>query len=359
MWPSTRVSGLLGTRYPLVQAPITPFATPELVAAVSEAGALGSLGAAMLGPDALRDAIRAIRSLTDRPFAVNLFAPVGRPEVDPAALDVMQRELGRYRDELGLPRAEGLQPAPPAPVETQLEVVAAERVPVFSFTFGIPELAALRDAGTVLLGTATTVAEAVQLERAGVDIVVAQGFEAGGHRGTFLGPFESGFIGGIALVPQMVDAIKVPVILAGGIMDGRGIAAALALGAEGAQLGTAFLAAEEATTPEPYRRLIAEADETRTAVTSVYTGRPARAVRTRLIEHLETADAEILPFPVQGTLLVDIRKAAAEQGVGELLFLLAGQSSSLSRRLPARKLVETLVRETEAVSSLMARQSDA
>jgi nitronate monooxygenase len=267
----------------------------------------------------------------------------------------MQRELARYRDELGLPPAEGLQPSPPGLVEAQLEVVAAEGVPVFSFTFGIPELAALRDAGTVLLGTATTVTEAVELERAGVDIVVAQGFEAGGHRGTFLGPFESGLIGGIALVPQIVDAIEVPVILAGGIMDGRGIAAALALGAEGAQLGTAFLAAEEATTPEPYRRLIAEADETQTAVTSVYTGRPARAVRTRLIEHLETA-AEILPFPVQGTLLMDIRQAAAEQGVGELLFLLAGQASSLSRRLPARKLVETLVHETEAV---LARESHA
>jgi nitronate monooxygenase len=310
----------------------------------------------MFSPDVLRDAIRAIRSLTARPFAVNLFAPLSRPEVDSAALDVMQRELARYRDELGLPRAERLQRPPPGLVEAQLAVVAAERVPVFSFTFGIPELAALREAGTVLLGTATTVREAVELERAGVDIVVAQGFEAGGHRGTFLGPFESALIGGIALAPQIVDAVEVPVILAGGIMDGRGIAAALTLGAEGAQLGTAFLAAEEAATPEPYRRLIAEADETQTAVTSVYTGRPARAVRTRLIEHLETADAEILPFPVQGALLMDIREAAAEKGVGDLLFLLAGQASSLSRRLPARALVETLVRETEAV---LARQRDA
>jgi nitronate monooxygenase len=355
MWPSTRVSQLLGTRYPLVQAPVAPFATPDLVAAVSEAGALGSLGGAMLSPDALRDAIRGIRSLTDRPFAVNLFAPSERPEVDPAALEVMQRELARYREELGLPPAEGLQPPPPGLLEAQLEVVAAERVAAFSFTFGIPELAALREAGTTLLGTATTVAEAVELERAGVDLIVAQGSEAGGHRGTFLGPVDRGIVGGIALVPQMVDAIEAPVILAGGIMDGRGIAAALALGAEGAQLGTAFLAAEEAATPEPYRRLIAEADETQTAITSVYTGRPARAVRTRLIEHLETADAEILPFPVQGALLLDIRQAATEQGVGDLQFLLAGQASSLSRRLPARELVETLVRETAAV---LARHSE-
>jgi nitronate monooxygenase len=350
MWPSTRVSRLLGIGYPLVQAPMAGgFTTPELVAAVSNAGALGSLGGAMLAPDALREAIRAVRTLTDRPFAVNLFAPLERPAVDPDAVAAMQRELARYRDELGLPAPGELRGPPPGLVDAQLEVVVEERVPVFSFTFGAPELAALREAGCVLLGTATTVAEALELERLGVDVVVAQGYEAGGHRGTFLGPFERGLVGGIALVPQIVDRVQVPVILAGGIMDGRGVAAALALGAEGAQLGTAFLAAEEAGTPDAYRRLIAEAADDATAITGVYTGRPARAVRTRLIEHLETAGAAILPFPVQGALLLDVRQAATEQGVGDLLFLLAGQASGLSRRLPAGELVETLVRETDAV----------
>jgi nitronate monooxygenase len=332
------------------------FTTPELVAAVSEAGALGSLGGAMLPPDALRAGIRAVRSLTERPFGVNLFAPLERPRVDPGALAAMQAELTRYRDELGLGPPGELAGPPPGLVDSQLQVLLDERVPVFSFTFGLPELGALKDAGCVLLGTATTVAEAAELEQRGVDVVVAQGYEAGGHRGTFLGPFERALVGGIALVPQIVDRVQVPVILAGGIMDGRGIAAALALGAEGAQLGTAFLSADEAGTPESYRRLIADADETATAITHVYSGRPARAVRTRVIEHLETAGGEILPFPAQGALFTDIRQAAAEQGVGDLLFLLAGQGSPLSRRLPAGELVATLVRETEAA---LARQSDA
>ena len=325
------------------------FTTPELVAAVSNAGALGALGGAMLPPDALREAIRAVRGLTEQPFAVNLFAPVEVGPVDPDAVERMQRELTPYREELGLGAPGELRPPPPGVVDAQLAVIAEERVPVFSFTFGIPELAAVREAGCVILGSATTVAEAVELERAGVDAVVAQAFEAGGHRGTFLGPFERGLVGGIALVPQIVDRVRVPVVLAGALMDGRGIAAALALGAEGVQLGTAFLAAEEAGTPEAYRRLVSEAGEEATAITRAYTGRPGRAVRTRLIEHLETAGAEILPFPVQGALLLDIRQAATEQGVGDLLFLLAGQASGLSRRLPAGELVETLARETEAV----------
>jgi len=349
MWPSTRVARLLGVRYPIVQAPMAGFTTPELVAAVSNAGALGALGGAMLPPDALREAIRAVRGLTEQPFAVNLFAPVEVGPVDPDAVERMQRELTPYREELGLGAPGQLRPPPPRVVDEQLAVIAEERVPVFSFTFGIPELAAVREAGCVILGSATTVAEAVELERAGVDAVVAQAFEAGGHRGTFLGPFERGLVGGIALVPQIVDRVRVPVVLAGALMDGRGIAAALALGAEGVQLGTAFLAAEEAGTPEAYRRLVSEAGEEATAITRAYTGRPGRAVRTRLIEHLETAGAEILPFPVQGALLLDIRQAATEQGVGDLLFLLAGQASGLSRRLPAGELVETLARETEAV----------
>jgi nitronate monooxygenase len=349
-WPSNRVAELLGVRYPIVQAPMAGgFTTPELAAAVSNAGALGSLGGAMLPPDALREAIRRVRSLTELPFAVNLFAPVDVPKSDPAAIEAMQRELGRYRDELGLPPPGELRAPPPGLLDAQLEVVADERVPVFSFTFGMPELGSLREAGCTILGTATNVAEAVALEQAGVDVIVLQSFEAGGHRGTFLGPFEQGFVGGIALVPQVVDRVRVPLLLAGGIMDGRGIAAALALGAEGVQLGTAFLAADEAGTPPAYRRAIAEAADAATAITRAYTGRPARAVRTRLIEHLESAEAEILPYPVQGALLLEIREAATEQGVGDLLFLLAGQASALSRPLPAADLVGMLVRETQEV----------
>jgi nitronate monooxygenase len=349
-WPRTRVAELLGVRYPIVQAPMAGgFVTPELVAAVSNAGALGSIAGAMLTPDALREQIRSVRALTERPFGVNIFAPVEVPEFEPAAVAAMQRELDRYREELGLGEPAELRPPPPGLAAAQLEVIVEERPAVFSFTFGIPDLSRVREAGCTTLGSATTVAEAVALERAGVDVVVAQAYEAGGHRGTFLGPSDGGLVGGIALVPQIVDRIEAPVVLAGGIMDGRGIAAALALGAEGVQLGTAFLSADEAGTPQAYRRLVREATDESTAITRAYTGRHARAIRTRLIEHLETCGAEILPYPIQGAAVMEVRQAATEQNVGDLLFLLAGQASALSRALPAAELVETLVGETDAV----------
>ncbi len=253
----TRVPGLLGTRYPIVQAPMAGgFTTPELVAAISNAGALGSLGGATLGPDELRDAITAVRRLTDRPFAVNLFAPLPSPEADAEQIAAMQATLAPLRSELGLSEPQDVPLAPPPGlVEAQLAVVAEECVPVFSFTFGVLPFEQIRESGSVILGTATTAAEAVELERLGVDAIVAQAGEAGGHRGTFLGPFEDAVVGGVALVPRIVDRVSVPVLLAGGIMDGRGIAAALALGAEGVQLGTAFLGCPESgATSSPARR---------------------------------------------------------------------------------------------------------
>ena len=344
----TRVAGLLGTRYPIVQAPMAGgFTTPELVAAVSDAGGLGSLGAAILPPDELRDAIAAIRRLTDRPFAVNLFAPLPPPEVDPEAVAAMQAVLAPFRAELGLPEAPPLDPPPPAGLaEAQLAVVAAERVPVFSFTFGAPPLEQIREAGSVVLGTATTVAEAVELERLGVDVVVAQAGEAGGHRGTFIGPFEDAVVGGVALVPRIVDHVSVPVLLAGGIMDGRGIAAALALGAEGVQLGTAFLGCPEAGTPEPLRRVLGETGDT-TVVSRAYSGRQARLVRTRLVDAIEAAAVDPLPYPVQAVVTADLRAAALAADRTDLSLVLSGQAAGALRGLPAAELVETLVRETE------------
>jgi nitronate monooxygenase len=344
----TRVTQLLGTRYPIVQAPMAGgFTTPELVAAVSNAGALGSLGGATLGPDELREAIAAIRRLTHRPFAVNLFAQLPPPVADTERVAAMQAVLAPLRAELGLSEPQDAPSAPPPGlVEAQLAAVADERVPVFSFTFGTPPLEAVREAGSVILGTATTVAEAVELERLGVDAIVAQSGEAGGHRGTFLGSFEDAVVGGVALVPRIVDRVSVPVLLAGGIMDGRGIAAAFALGAEGIQLGTAFLGCPEAGSTALQRGMLAGAAD-RTLVTRAYSGRQARLVRTRLVDAIEDAGVDPLPFPLQAVLVAELRAAALEAGRQDLLFVLAGQGAASIRELPAAELVATLVGETE------------
>ena len=261
----------------------------------------------------------------------------------------MDAVLAPLRSELGLPSPErGTPLVPPDPFEDQLAIVLEERVPVFSFTFGLPSLEQIRAADTIAIGTATTADEAVELEAAGADAVVAQGAEAGGHRGTFGGPFEDAFVGTMALVPQIRDAIQIPVVAAGGIADGRGVAAALALGADGAQLGTAFIPCPESAASEGYKAAVLEAAPHSTTVTRMYTGRPARAIRTPLIETLEHSGVEPAGFPAQALLTGDFRDAASELDRADLLFLLAGQAAGLARTLPAADLVRTLVGETEA-----------
>lgn len=355
MLAGSRVARLFGTEHPIVQAPMAGgFTTPELVAAVSNAGALGSFAGAMLSPDEIRDGIAAIRRLTDRPFAVNLFAPLPQAVADDDAIAAMNAALRPFREELGLPEPDGPPSLPQGRVEEQIAVVAEERVPVFSFTFGAAPFAPAKEAGSVVLATATTVAEAVELERLGVDAIVAQSGEAGGHRGTFLGSFVEGVVGGVALVPRIVDRVSVPVLLAGGIMDGRGIAAALALGAEGVQLGTAFLTCRESGAPAPYRRAVATARDT-TVVTPALSGRHARVVRTALADAIAGSGLDPLPYPLQGIVWADIRAAALEADRPELLFVLAGQGADMTRETTAAELVDALVRETnEAVRRLAA-----
>ena len=324
-WYETPAARALGVRYPLLQAPMSGSTTPELAAAVSNAGALGSLGAAWLAPADLRAAIRAVRQLTDRPFMVNLFAwpePDAAPDAHPA-------------------------------LDEQLAVVVEEQVPVFSFTFGIPDFAEVKSAGAVIVGTATTVAEARALEAAGVDVVVAQGWEAGGHRGTFERPPAEVEVGSLVLVPQVVDAVSVPVLAAGGIMDGRGIAAALALGAGGASLGTAFLTTSESAASPAYRRLLAATPAEGTRVSRVFSGREARLVRTDAVEQLVGAGEPPAPYPLQLDVTLPTHRAGLEADDPSRLFALAGQGAALVREAAAADLVETLVAETErAISRL-------
>jgi nitronate monooxygenase len=239
----------------------------------------------------------------------------------------------------------------PDPFPEQLEVIISERVPIFSCTFGILEpeiLERLKKTGIKTMGTATTVAEAVAVEQAGMDIVVTQGSEAGAHRGTFLGDFETSMIGSMALIPQVVDAISIPVIAAGGIMDGRGILAAFALGASGVQMGTAFLTCDEATIPEPYKRALETTPAEQTALTRIYSGRPARGIINQFMRDAAGREDSILPFPFQNNLTRPMRNAASVKGDIRCMSLWAGQAASLTRRIEAGRLVELLMEETFA-----------
>lgn len=355
MWFDTPLTRRLDLRYPILGAPMAGGpSTPELVAAVSNAGGLGTLAVGYLSPEQTRAAIRRVKALTDRPFAVNvlLSEPV---KLDDEAIARSNELLAPIRDELGLI-------GPPLPSfaedpDAQLDVLLEEGIPAFSFTFGLPRaavLAAFRTQGTVLLGTATTVREAVALEAAGVDMVVAQGGEAGGHRGTFLGPFESAVVGTMALVPQVVDAVRVPVVAAGGIMDARGIVAALALGASGVAMGTALLATPESGAHPRHKEALALSNEESTCITRAFSGKPVRALENRLIRTLRPHEAELPAYPIQNALTRDIRKKASEQGKSEFMGMWAGQGSRLCEDRGASELVESWVAD---VALLLARLS--
>ena len=342
---STRITRLLEIDHPVIQAPMAGgITTPGLVATVSNAGGLGSLGAGYLAPEAIREAISEIRTLTDCPFAVNLFIPE-QPDEMPERVQRANDLMKPYRTDLGIGTPDEVGPYARSFAE-QLAVVIEERVPVFSFTFGIPEgpqVSALKEAGIAMIGTATTVREALALEDAGVDAVTGQGAEAGGHRGTFLGGFADAGIGTFALIPQLADALQVPVIASGGIADGRGLAAALVLGAEAVQMGTAFLACEESGAHPEYKKAVLEATEDSMTITRTFSGKPARAIRNRFLNEMEEHEDEVPPYPIQNAWTKDIRDAAKEQSRPEFMSLWAGQAASLSRSTSAAEIVESVI----------------
>lgn len=340
-----------GVPLPIVQAPMAGgITTAALVAAACEAGTLGSLGAAVLAPPRLREEIAAVRARTARPFAVNLFVldEPGSFARDGEAASIAR--LAAWRARYGLPA----QASPATVCESWAEQVAVviEAAPaVASFHFGIPSrevLDALARAGSRVIGSATNVAEARAWAEAGADAIVAQGAEAGGHRGTFLGGVEAGAIGTMALVPRLVDAVGVPVIAAGGIMDGRGIAAAFALGAAGVQLGTAFLACDESGAHPGWKSALAEADTRGTRLTRVFSGRPARGLVNGFMEAMRPYEDDMPCYPVQNALTAELRAAATRAGDLEAMSLWAGQGAPLARRLPVAELVARLAAEHDA-----------
>ncbi len=337
----------LGIDHPILLAPMAGGpSTPELVAAVSSAGGLGSVGASDLSPEQIAEGCRRIRALTDRPFGLNLFAGgyVTPPRLQArAALEVVAEAHAR----LGLPPP--AQPTlPPDPFPEQLAAVLDARPVLFSFTFGVPgadDLARVRARGILVAGTATTVDEARELAAAGVDAIVAQGAEAGGHRGTFRGAFEAALVPTLELTASIARAVSVPVIASGGLMDGRDVARALAAGAEAAQLGTAFLPCPESGASPAYKQALLAARADTTVLTRAFSGRPARGLANAFIAAVEGRPGAILPYPVQNALTRAMRKEAAKRGEAGYLSLWAGQGVARARPLPAAELVRRLVEE--------------
>jgi nitronate monooxygenase len=333
---------------PLILAPIAGPGTVALTAAAMRGGAFGFLAEAYASGAQIREHVRELREQSDAPFGINLFVERESPVSDEALARANAR-LDRYRDELGIPAGTATRPAPL--FDEQFAAVLQARPAVFSVTFGIPPadaIAACRAAGIFTMATATCVAEARAIEAAGVDAVIAQGAEAGGHRGSFLDEAHPPLIGTIALVPQIVDAVRIPVIASGGITDGRGIAAALMLGASAVQIGTAFLLADEAATSAPYRRALAAASDADTVLTRAFSGRYARGIANRMTRELAQSD-EIAPFPYQNALTRDIRAAAARAESSEYLSLWAGQAAPLARDGSAETIARDLIAHTHEV----------
>lgn len=356
VWPRTRLSDRLGIDYPIVQGPLGGLSSQRLTAAVSNFGGLGSFGALSLSPEAIGNVITEIRSLTSKPFAINLWVSMEDEGAFTATADQFARSLQPLAPHIA--SVGGDQPSyvpyhAPTRFEDQARVILDARVPVFSFIYGIPPRELLDECRTrniATIGTATTPDEATALQEAGVDIIVASGFEAGGHRGSFLRPAEESLTGTVSLVPQVVDRVDVPVVAAGGIGDARGIIAALALGADGVQLGTAFLACDESGASEHHRHAVLGGRAARTALTKGFTGRLARGIENQLLADLNRPGVEVLPYPLQRALVKSLAVPAEKAGQPELLPLWAGQSATLSHCTDAATLMHTLVSDASSIA---------
>lgn len=350
-WRRNRFTELLGLEWPIVLGPFGGASSSTLTAAVSNAGCLGSYGLYGYEPERIHEVVDELRDLTARPFALNLWLPGDEaPLPDDEHFARQVAVLQPFFDRLGL-----TPPARPArflpDFDEQFEGVLAAAPAVLSVVYGVPSEDVVRRCharNIVVVGTATTVAEAIALEAGGVDAVVATGFEAGGHRVSFLKPAEDSLVGTLSLVPRVVDRVSVPVIAAGGIADGRGVAAVLALGASAAQLGTAFLACDESAANAAHRAVLWSRRAENTVLTRAFSGRLARGVPNEYSERVDSDPARA-PFPAQNWLSGRIKAEAAKRADPELMSLWAGQSAPLVRHHRAAQLVESLVREVGGI----------
>lgn len=343
---------------PILQAPMVGASPPEMALAVSRAGAMGSLAAGALAPDQIEPEVDRLRAATDAAFGVNLLmAPRAEPEG--AVVEAALARLAPWYAELG--EAAPAHPNSFAPdFDGQLAALTRAAPPVASFTFGIlttDQVGALHRAGTLVVGTATTVAEARAWAAVGADGICAQGFEAGGHRGHFLAEPEASLVGTLPLTALILDAVDLPVIAAGGVMNGRGVAAALALGASAVQMGTAFLLADQTGVSAPWRQAVENVGDEATRLTRAFTGRYARGIENRFMRELRAAQDEVPAYPVQNRLTQPLRAAAAKAGDAEMISLWAGQGVQLARPGDAGDLVRLWWREAQEAAGQLARRT--
>ncbi|MDQ4139319.1 MAG: nitronate monooxygenase [Bacteroidota bacterium] len=343
---------LLKITYPIVQAPMLGVTTPAMVAAISNAGGLGSLPVGGLSPDQTLSLIRQTKSLTDKPFAVNLFVhqipPINPEEVEPM-IQFLEKLCSQHQINYPKPNLDGITLYS---YQEQISILLEENIPVVSFTFGILAeeiILALKEKGTVLIGTATCGQEAAILEQKGIDIITAQGMEAGGHRGTFLDIKPLPLIGSFSLFTQLVESCQVPILAAGGIYNGKTIKAAFTLGAKGVQIGSAFIASNESLAIEAYKQALQNAYETDSVLTNTFSGRWARGIQNKFMMEVENSGLCIPDYPIQNALTTPLRGLAQKQNNKDFTTLWAGQSASKAQRKPATEIFFQFIKETEAL----------
>ncbi|MGN8548272.1 NAD(P)H-dependent flavin oxidoreductase [Bradyrhizobium sp. 13971] len=345
MWPDRRIIDLFKTEFPIVLGPMAGVMDAELATAVAQGGGVASLPCAMITPDKAREQVHIFRQRVSAPINLNFFCHKA-VDADPAREAIWRQRLAPYYREHGLDPNAQINAANRAPFDAAFCAVVEELKPeIVSFHFGLPEpklLERVKATGAVILSSATTVKEAIWLEENGADVIIAQGAEAGGHRGMFLTENIAEQPGTFALVPQVVDAVRVPVIAAGGIADGRGIAAAFVLGASGVQIGTAYLRCPESKVIPAARVMLAQASDESTVITNVMTGRPARGVANRLMREVGPISPDAPAFPHAATALGPLKAAAEKQGKVDFTNLWAGQAVRMGKEMPAAELTRAL-----------------
>lgn len=345
---------ILKIKYPLVQAPMLGVSTPEMVAAVSNEGGLGSLPVGLQSPEKTRELIIKTKTLTDKPFSVNLFAH-DIPTIEPTQTQAIQEQLRKISEKYGVVYTPvDLTQIRHFSYQEQLDVLIEEKIPVVSFTFGVldqPSIERLHAHGMILIGTATSVREALYLENIGIDIVTAQGIEAGGHRGTFLFDEPLPQIGLISLLPQVVDAVKRPVLAAGGVTDPRAFKAAMILGAQGVQVGTAFIGSDESLAITPYKEQLSKSQDTDTVLTRAFSGRWARGIRNSFHDEIQQLSLDYPAYPILNTLTAPIRIASQKQGNTQLTTLWAGQSAAMATQKSSAKIFRSLIAGVEQITT--------